>query len=150
MIATIADIDSTIKAKGQGNSGAVCSTDFRAFWRNGEYGMRTMASITMNIPRPGYVLLIFAGYTNINNRNRIMDIGIGTDSSSFNTSVYVEGMGCNGKDDHGPRILFTVSAVLPVSAGTSTFYGLAKGRFGHRSGNARVNSEGITGLFIPR
>ncbi len=126
------------------------STASHNHWHDGEYGIKVIAFLNMNIPRPGYVALQCNGYAEFSSHDRIMDIGIGTDPNAFRRSIRMEtaGAGCHG--GYVFRIPYNITAVLPVTPGIITFYGLARGWPGFSNGKACVNPGELTGLWIPK
>lgn len=113
-------------------------------WPTGDLGWHTFSTITMTIPRSGYVLLTHAGLVRAYGGDRILQIGVGTTATTFNSYTYV---GINDPSVEDISIPYSVTGIIPVTAGTYTFYGIAHGI--DVSGTIFVNKQSLIGVFIP-
>ena len=116
-------------------------------WSAGEYQIQTMASITMNIPEAGYVLLIHTGYVIFFNQGREIDAGIGTSSTSMTNYVTLGYL--DGSSTLRYKIPYTVTSFVSVTAGSHTFYALGGGNATFSAGSLNMIPESFTGIFFP-
>ncbi|MEM7109968.1 MAG: hypothetical protein AAF519_17205 [Bacteroidota bacterium] len=132
-----------------GSSGIEFSlpTGFTRFDSN-EAGTKTLTSITMSIPATGYVLVITSGYVNFFNRDRTMNIGVSTNTTTLNGEVRLGYL--DGSDNSRYQMPYTSSYVFPVAAGTRTFYALASGSSTFDTGVVNVSPRSLIGIFIPK
>jgi hypothetical protein len=117
-------------------------------WAPSEYGMKTMATITVTAPTAGYVLLTHSGYGVFFSQGRTMSVGVGTTSTNMITDVnlgYLDGSSTNRFE-----LPYSVSAVVSVGTGTHTFYALCSGNSTFKTGSVNMVPSSFTGVFIPK
>jgi hypothetical protein len=132
-----------------GTSGVAFSfpTTFKS-WSNGTYQIQTLTTITMDIPKDGYVLLIHSGYVVFFSFNRTMDVGIGTSSTEILNGVRVGTL--DGSSTNRYEEAYSAAYVVQVAAGTHTFYALAEGNSVFKTGSVNVSPSSFIGVFIPK
>jgi len=113
-------------------------------WPAADLGWHTFSTITMTIPTNGFVLLTHAGMVRAYGANRVLQIGVGTTATSFSSYTYA---GNNSAIDADISLPYSVTGVVPVTAGTYTFYAIATGYT--VSGTMFVNKQSLIGVFIP-
>ncbi len=117
-------------------------------WDIGQYGMKTLTSITMTIPQSGFVQLTHTGYGVFFGQGRTMSVGVGSSSSSMLQDVdfgYLD-----GSNSLRYELPYTVTAVVPVSQGTYTFYALAEGNTTFNDAYVNIVPQSLIGVFYPK
>jgi hypothetical protein len=117
-------------------------------WAGGTYGIKTMATITVTAPASGYVMLTHSGYAVFFSQGRTMAAGIGETATSMVTSVNFGDL--DGSNTNRYEIPYSVTTVIPVTAGSHTFYALAQGNSVFDTGSVNMVHSSFTGIFIPK
>ena len=117
-------------------------------WGAGQYQMQTLATITMTIPTDGYVLLIHTGYTEFFSLQRVMEVGVGTNSSTMLNQLRVGTL--DGSSTNRYIEDYSVAHVVSVAPGSYTFYALAVGESVFSTGTVVVAPKAFIGVFIPK
>ena len=117
-------------------------------WTAGQYQMQTLATLTMNIPAAGWVLLMHTGHCIFFSQNRVMDAGIGTSTSTMLNSVSMGYLDGSSTDRY--YIPYTVTTLVSVAAGSRTFYALGGGSSVFSTGEVHMNPKSFTGIFFPQ
>ncbi len=120
-------------------------TSFKS-WTDGTYQTQTLATLTMNIPASGWVLLIHTGYMVFFSQNRTMDAGIGTNSTTMLNSVSLGYL--DGSSTLRYESAYTVTTLVAVTAGTHTFYALGAGNSTFKSGTINMTPKSFTGIYF--
>ena len=114
---------------------------------DGEFGIKTLAEITMMIPEDGFVLLTLSGNSIFFRQGRVVNTGIGTNTSTILhgvTSGYLD-----GSSSDRFRIPFSITSILPVTAGEHTFYALVESSSVFSNGFVNIIPISFTGVFFP-
>jgi hypothetical protein len=115
-------------------------------WNNGESAIHSFGSITMDIPTTGFVLLIHSGFGVTYGDGRAGQAGVGTSATEMtNHTLFGTFTGTGTEDTWWP---FTVTDIIPVTAGTQTFYALGAG-YSYYTGNLFMRKNSLIGVFIP-
>lgn len=117
-------------------------------WAGGTYGMKTMATITVTAPASGYVLLTHTGFAVFFSQGRTMEVGIGETATSMVTSIDFGDL--DGSSTNRYEIPYSVTTVIPVTAGAHTFYALAQGNSVFDTGSVNMVHSSFVGVFIPK
>ena len=117
------------------------------FFPAGNTDYHNMASITMSIPTNGYVLLMYSGFARIYAGDHVLQVGVGINTTSFTSYIFVGNDGGVFADDF--LFPYCVTDVIPVTAGTRTFYANGKGDPAATSGQMYLNKQSFVGVFIP-
>lgn len=118
-------------------------------WNAGQIQMQTMATITMDVPSSGYVLLIHSGYITFSSFQRVMEVGVGTNSTGMINNAGRVGT-LDGTSTNRYIESYSVSHVASVTAGPRTFYALACGESSFSTGVTVVTTTAFVGVFIPK
>ncbi|MFZ2899015.1 MAG: hypothetical protein WA004_10355 [Saprospiraceae bacterium] len=117
-------------------------------WAGGTYGIKTMAAITITAPTSGYVLLTHTGFAVFFSEGRTMAAGIGETATSMVTSVSFGNL--DGSSTNRYEIPYSVTTVIPVTAGSHTYYALAEGNSVFDTGSVNMVHSSFVGVFIPK
>jgi hypothetical protein len=117
-------------------------------WTAGQYQMQTLATLTMNIPAAGWVLLIHTGNTIFFSQGRTIDAGIGTSTGTMLNSTSMGYL--DGTATLRYYMPYTVTTLVSVTAGSRTFYALGGGNSTFSSGEVHMNPRSFTGIFFPQ
>jgi hypothetical protein len=117
-------------------------------WGPNEYAIKTLTSITMTLPKSGYVLLIHTGHVVFFGQNREFYAGIGTTITSMISKVEMGYL--DGSSTLRYEVPYSVTTVVPVSAGIQTFYALGGGNSTFESGYVNMVPQSFVGVFIPK
>lgn len=110
--------------------------------------IRNLGSVSLNCPSSGYVILTLSGDAVIFGDRTIVDIGIGTSSTSMNLNSTRTGRH-DGSSTNRDLRSFSVQAVAQVSAGTRTFYALAQKESTFSAYAVNLGDIYLTAIFIP-
>jgi hypothetical protein len=117
-------------------------------WAAGTYQTQTLATLTMNIPAAGWVLLIHTGHCIFFSQNRVMYAGIGTSTSTMLNSVSLGYL--DGSSTSRYYLPYTVTTLVSVTAGSRTFYALGGGTSAFSAGEVNMSPRSFTGIFFPQ
>ena len=116
-------------------------------WTDGAIDTRSLGGITMSIPSSGYVFLIHTGFARVYADDRVLQVGIGTNTTTMLKYLLmgpVEGTGT--VDRFYP---YSITAVVSVTAGTYSFYALGSGYSSAATGTLFMHKSNLIGIFIP-
>jgi hypothetical protein len=132
-----------------GTSGVAFSfpTTYKS-WSTGTYQIQSLTTITMDIPKDGYVLLIHTGTVVFFSFQRTMEVGIGTSSTEMLNGVRVGTL--DGSSTNRYEEAYSTAYVVQVAAGKHTFYALAEGNSVFKTGAVNVSPSSFIGVFIPK
>jgi len=116
-------------------------------WTTGLSAIHSFGSITMDIPSNGFVVLTHCGFAVTYNMGRAGQVGVGTSATAMTRYTLFGGLNGTGTDDTWWP--FSVTDVIPVTAGTRTFYALGAGYLTYTSGNLFIRKDSFIGIFIP-
>lgn len=116
-------------------------------WTTGTGDIHSFGSITMDIPSAGFVLLIHMGYAVTYNDGRAGQVGVGTSATVMTRHTLFGTFTGTGMDDTWWP--FTVTDIIPVTAGARTFYALGAGYSSYNTGNLFIRKNSFIGVFIP-
>jgi hypothetical protein len=87
-------------------------------WPMADLGWHTFATITMTVPTSGYVILLHTGMVRAYGPERVLQIGVSTTETSFNSYTYAGNTSTTNVDLSFP---YSVAGRAVVTAGTHTF-----------------------------
>ena len=123
------------------------TTEETVSWVDGASGTFNLASITMNIPTSGFVVVTMSGYVDIYEQGRLVYPGIGlttTTRDEWAVLGYV-----NGTSTERFFRSYSVTHVYSVSAGTVTFYANMHSASSWANGLATGYLKNFVGMFFP-
>jgi hypothetical protein len=101
----------------------------------------------MTIPSAGFVILTHTGLSTFFGQGRRMYAGVGAseDDTTFDVTLgFLDGTGTERYN-----IPYTVTAVLPVTEGTSTFFATGHGDETFDNVIVNMRATSFSGIFIP-
>lgn len=110
--------------------------------------MKNCGSVAVTAPKAGYVVLTASAYAITFGQNTVVEFGVGTSPLTFTN--YTRAGELDGSDTIRRAYPLSVSAVVPVAAGTTIFYANAmrESVFGAQSVN--LGNVYLTAVFVPK
>jgi len=109
--------------------------------------MSNLGSVTLSCPTSGYVLLIVSGSAVMFGDNTVLEVGMGSSTSTF-LHYYSTGYLDGARTDRSYNP-FCVTYVTSVAAGNRTFYALARKSSTYDSNTINLTSVHLTAIFFP-
>ena len=109
--------------------------------------MKNCGSVTLTAPKAGYAVVTLTGYAIIFGANTVLEYGIGTTSNSF-TNYTRTGL-LDGSDSIRRASPLSITAVIPVAAGSTRFYANAMKEGVFSSNSINIGNVSMSAVYVP-
>lgn len=110
--------------------------------------MTNCGSVAVTAPKAGYVVLTASAYAITFGQNTVVEFGVGTSANTFTN--YTRAGELDGSDTIRRAHPLSVSAVVPVAAGTTTFYANAMRESVFDAQAVNLGNVYLTAVFVPK
>ncbi len=117
------------------------------FSAGGSTAIKPVVSITVNIPSSGFVIVTHSGGSVFFGDGKTMEVGIGLSNTSFSTATIIGRQ--DGSSTNRFREQYTLQYMYSVTAGTKTFYGLARANTTFDKVQATIVPQSLSVIFLP-
>ena len=111
--------------------------------------VHSRGSVSITVPTSGYVVVQHTGFTVFSGDHRTVSIGIGTSAGSMTPGSTLEIGDLDGSGSGRYEVPYSTTDVLPVAAGTSTFYANFQGNGVFDSNSVNLCPRMLVAVFVP-